>query len=354
MSQTPLKLSTEKRSTAECSRKEFSKQAMSKKVFSTEQHLNTAEQQAFWQIVVQENLNTPDGLTLAYMMVKHPKAQGSIIISSGRVESYLKYQELIFDLYQQGYSVFAIDHRGQGLSSRMTANPHQGHVGQFNDYIDDFALFMQTIVDKHAVAPWFLLGHSMGGAIGTLYLKQHPDVFTAAAFSAPMYGIKLPMPKRVARWLAAKLDSSLNGGEPNYVLCGQNYRAAPFEGNDLTHSQSRYQAFRELYGAMPQLQLGSPTNRWLAQSLEAADACVSATSAITTFAITTPILILQAGEDKIVDNAAQELALSANCHLKRIAGAAHELFMEQDSYRNQALNYALDFFKFHTTLCHKG
>ncbi|MGR6504323.1 alpha/beta fold hydrolase [Shewanella sp. Koi 1] len=329
MSQTPLNFP----------REEFSKVA-----FSTEHDLNTSEQQAFWQTVVQDTLKTPDGLTLAYMMVKHPKAHASIVISSGRVESYLKYQELVFDLYQQGYSVFAIDHRGQGLSSRMTANPHQGHVRRFNDYIDDFALFMQTVVLKHATSPLFLLGHSMGGAIGTLYLKQHPDVFTAAAFSAPMYGIKLPMPKGFVRWLASKLDASLNGGEPNYVLSGQNYKAAPFKGNDLTHCQSRYQAYRELYDAAPKLQLGSPTNRWLTESLDAADACVLATAHIRT-----PILILQASEDKIIDNAAQNLAVSSNCQLKVIAGAAHEIFMEKDSYRNQALNYALDFFKRYAT-----
>lgn len=308
-------------------------------VFSTEHDLNTSEQQAFWQTVVQGTLTAADGITLAYMVALHPKAHASIVLSSGRVESYLKYQELVFDLYQQGYSVYAIDHRGQGLSARMTINPHMGHVRRFNDYIDDFALFMHKIVLNQAAQPLFLLGHSMGGAIGTLYLKQHPDIFTAAAFSAPMYGIKLPMPKGFVRWLASKLDTSLNGGEPNFVLSGQNYKAVPFKGNDLTHSQARYQAYRELYEAAPKLQLGSPTNRWLTESLDAADSCVLATAHIRT-----PILILQASEDKIVDNAAQNLAVSSHCQLKVIAGAAHEIFMEKDAYRNQALNYALEFF----------
>lgn len=308
-------------------------------VFSTEHDLNTSEQQAFWQTVVQGTLTAADGITLAYMVALHPKAHASIVLSSGRVESYLKYQELVFDLYQQGYSVYAIDHRGQGLSARMTINPHMGHVRRFNDYIDDFALFMHKIVLNQAAQPLFLLGHSMGGAIGTLYLKQHPDIFTAAAFSAPMYGIKLPMPKGFVRWLASKLDTSLNGGEPNFVLSGQNYKAVPFKGNDLTHSQSRYQAYRELYEAAPKLQLGSPTNRWLTESLDAADSCVLATTHIRT-----PILILQASEDKIVDNSAQNLAVSSHCQLKVIAGAAHEIFMEKDAYRNQALNYALEFF----------
>lgn len=307
--------------------------------FSTEHDLNTSEQQAFWQTVVQGTLTAADGISLAYMVALHPKACASIVLSSGRVESYLKYQELVFDLYQQGYSVYAIDHRGQGLSARMTINPHMGHVHRFNDYIDDFALFIRKIVVKQAAQPLFLLGHSMGGAIGTLFLKQHPDIFTAAAFSAPMYGIKLPMPKGFIRWLVSKLDTSLNGGEPNFVLSGQNYKAIPFKGNDLTHSQTRYQAYRELYEAAPQLQLGSPTNRWLTESLDAADSCVLATAYIRT-----PILILQASEDKIVDNTAQYLAVSSHCQLKVITGAAHEILMEKDAYRNQALNYVLDFF----------
>ncbi|MGL5047826.1 MAG: serine aminopeptidase domain-containing protein, partial [Shewanella sp.] len=98
--------------------------SQAKVTFSTEHDLNTSEQQAFWQSVVQDTLATADGVMLAYMMVKHPQAHTAIVLSTGRVESYLKYQELIFDLYQQGYSVYAIDHRGQGGSDRMTSNLH--------------------------------------------------------------------------------------------------------------------------------------------------------------------------------------------------------------------------------------
>ncbi len=315
-----------------------------KAIFSTEHDLNTSEQQAFWQSIVQDTLITADGIKLAYMMAEQPQAHAAIVISSGRVESYLKYQELIFDLYQQGYSVYAIDHRGQGLSDRMTSNPHMGHVQKFSDYVDDFALFMQTKVLPRNDKPLLLLGHSMGGAIGTLYLKQYPDIFSAAAFSAPMYGIKLPMPKALVRWLASRLDTTLNGGEPNYVLGGQNYKPVRFKDNDLTHSQSRYQAYRELYGAIPKLQLGSPTNRWLIEALNAADTCVIATAQIRT-----PILVLQASEDKIVNNAAQNLAVSTHCQLKIIAGAAHEIFIEKDAYRNQALNEVFDFFTCYVT-----
>lgn len=310
------------------------------RIFSSEHRLTTPEQQIFWRTVVQGTLTAADGITLAYMVARHPHARASIVLSSGRVESYLKYQELVFDLYQQGYSVFAIDHRGQGLSGRMTANPHQGYVGRFNDYVEDFSMFMLQVVLKHATGPLHLLGHSMGGAIGTLYLQQFPGVFSTAAFSAPMYGIKLPMPKGFIRWLANKLDSSLRGVEPNYVLGGGDYQAVSFEDNELTHSEMRYQAYRKLYAEQPQLQLGSPTNHWLTEALAAADACVLAASKIDT-----PILILQASEDRIVDNAAQQRAVSSCGQLLVIEGAAHELFIEKDVFREPALNYALDWFE---------
>ena len=38
-----------------------------------------------------------------------------LVVASGRSESYLKYKELSFDLFNQGYSIFLMDHRGQGL-----------------------------------------------------------------------------------------------------------------------------------------------------------------------------------------------------------------------------------------------
>jgi len=94
------------------------------KKFSSEKKLNTPEQQRFWQNVHQSEFQSSDGVKIAFCQVLQADAKQAVVISNGRVESYLKYQELIFDLYQQGYSVFALDHRGQGLSDRITDNPH--------------------------------------------------------------------------------------------------------------------------------------------------------------------------------------------------------------------------------------
>lgn len=308
--------------------------------FSSEMSLNSVEQQEFWRQVTQARLTVSPTVELAYAMIKHPDNARAIVVSSGRIESYIKYQELIFDIYQQGYSVYALDHRGQGLSSRLTANPHQGHVDKFDDYISDFNAFIEVVVKPEQHKKLFLVGHSMGGAIGTLYMAQQPDTFESAVFSAPMFGIKLPMNKPFIRWLAEKLDNGNKGMAPNYILGGQDYKPTEFKNNNLTHSKLRYEHYRGLYQAQPQLQLGSPTNRWLVESIDAADKCVSIASNIAT-----PILILQASEDTIVDNQSQNHAVANQCALIKIEKARHEIFMERDKTRNKALTQLFKFFE---------
>ncbi|PKG57469.1 alpha/beta hydrolase [Shewanella sp. Choline-02u-19] len=305
--------------------------------FSSEHHLSSPEQAAFWQQVTQASFKTKDGISLAYASVIQQNSKGTIVLSSGRVESYLKYKELMFDLYRQGYDLFAIDHRGQGLSSRTTVNLHQGHIDKFQRYVDDFDEFIYNIVKPVQERDYFLVGHSMGGAIGTLYLAQHPGVFKSAVFSAPMYGIKLPLPKRFIRKLASLLDNHSNQN-PNYVLGGKDYHADPFEKNDLTNSKLRYDDYRDLYQQQPKLQLGSPTNRWLVESIDAGESAIKAAQNINI-----PLLILQAEEDTIVSNAAQKRASTGFCKLIKIPYARHEIFMERDTARNTALTALLNF-----------
>ncbi|WOT05281.1 alpha/beta fold hydrolase [Shewanella youngdeokensis] len=307
------------------------------KTFSSEHHLNSAEQIAFWQQVTQSTFKTTDGISLAYAFIKHPSNKGTIVLSNGRVESFLKYKELMFDLYLQGYSLFTLDHRGQGLSSRITVNSHLGHIDKFQRYVDDFDEFISKIVKPSHKQNYYLVGHSMGGAIGTLYLAQQPDIFKSAVFSAPMYGIKLPLPTCFIRKLAATLDNH-DRQQPNYILGGKNYHPATFDKNDLTNSKLRYLDYRALYQQVKTIQLGSPTNRWLVESIDAGSHAIKAaqTSKV-------PILILQAEEDTIVCNTAQIKAISDSCRLIKIPYARHEIFMERDQARNTALSALLHF-----------
>jgi lysophospholipase len=110
----------------------------------------------------------------------------------------------------------------------------------------------------------------------------------------------------------------------------------PFAGNLLTSDPVRYARNVAVLEAEPALAVGSPTVGW-------ADAAFRVMSELSEArypaSIRQPILILAAGMDGIVSTPAIgefALQLRAGSHLV-VPGARHELLMEQDRFRIQAL-----------------
>ncbi|MCS0541785.1 alpha/beta fold hydrolase [Aeromonas veronii] len=300
----------------------------------------------FWrQHAVEGEFKGKDGVTIRHAALRQAKVDRAILIVNGRVESYLKYQELAWDLWRQGYSLYLIDHRGQGMSGRMLNDPQKGYVDQFDDYVVDLKQFHDQIIMADQPAKLFLLAHSMGGAISARYLERWPDDIKAAVLSSPMLGINLGgLPKWLAKGLASTIGT-VGGwiGEPPYGPGQGAYQDHGFADNELTHSQSRYQAFRQIYEQHPQIKLGGATAHWIYQGITGADAAIADAGAIKT-----PLLVLQAGNDSVVDNAAQDrFCTIAKCEggkPLRIEGAWHELFIESDDKRQPALTAMVDFF----------
>ncbi len=285
-----------------------------------------------WQQAEQGSFAGVDGVPIHYAVLRHPQERGAIALCTGRVETYLKYHELVDDLYRMGFSLYLWDHRGQGLSGRMLANPHVGHVARFDDYIADMHAFYQTRIAPAGHRHLALLGHSMGGAIATGYLQRYPDHFQAAALSAPMYGIRLPAPKAVLQPLVTLMAALMPG---RYVPGGSDYDPVRFEENELTGDARRYAEFRALYEAWPGVKLGDPSLGWLAQALRQIDR-------LATMTVSVPILVMQAGDDNIVDNDAQSAfcARQPQHQLLTYPGARHELLIEQDPIRSAVLSAA--------------
>ncbi|MBY5922766.1 alpha/beta fold hydrolase [Ferrimonas balearica] len=285
-----------------------------------------------WQQAEQGSFAGVDGVPIHYAVLRHPQERGAIALCTGRVETYLKYHELVDDLYGMGFTLYLWDHRGQGLSGRMLANPQVGHVARFDDYVADMHELYQTLIAPAGHRHLALLGHSMGGAIATTYLQRYPDHFQAAVLSAPMYGILLPAPKALLQPLVALMATFAPG---RYVPGGNDYDPVRFEENELTGDARRYAEFRALYEAWPGVKLGDPSLGWLAQALKQIDK-------LTRMTVSVPILVLQAGDDNIVDNEAQQAFCERQPHhqLLTYQGARHEILIEQDPIRSAAINAA--------------
>ncbi|VEI62292.1 lysophospholipase L2 [Serratia fonticola] len=80
----------------------------------------------FWRRREEGEFTGVGGVPIRFVRFTSPLHQRVVVISPGRIESYIKYPEVAYDLFHSGYDVMIIDHRGQGLSGRMLADTHRG------------------------------------------------------------------------------------------------------------------------------------------------------------------------------------------------------------------------------------
>ena len=280
---------------------------------------------------------------------KHDQEKGAIVISSGRTEGFIIYPELIYDLGKQGYSIYIHDHRGQGFSERMTQDSQKGHIDSFDNYVKDLKTFVDTIVkpkDHHSL---FLLAHSMGGGIASLYIEEHPKDFTAAVLVTPMHEPLLPVNTGFICKVAESWTMEHVFPPDGYALHQGPYSPAPFKDNDLTHSKVRYEKKVAILSENKQnetAKIGGPTHKWIRE------ACAAGKKARADAAkIAIPVLLLQASKDTAVRPEAQlEFCQKVNaggnggeCNGYVVEQAYHAIFMEADTFRIPALTKVLEF-----------
>lgn len=312
---------------------------------------------AFWSTGTPgEFLSTRgEAVRIRFMRFLRPGADTAIVIASGRTECLIKYKEMVFDLYRNGYSVFIHDHRGQGFSSRLLADPMIGYVDEFDDYVADMKTFYDVHVRPAGHRRHVLLGHSMGGCIGSLYLEKHQRDFDSAVLSSPMHEPRLPAEE--ASLFAVGLMDSMGMGE-RYIPFGHPYQhVRDFDPatNEFTHSRLRWEITWDEFNASPAVEpnspdlgspkLGSPSVHWVRVAYAAGRQAQDGAGRIVV-----PVLLLQAGADSVVQARAQDrfhARLNAihpdSCTLIRIEGARHELFVEADAYRTPAIERILAF-----------
>ncbi len=282
------------------------------------------------------------GVMIRYRIFMQPDSgSAAILISSGRTEAALKYKEVIYDLYNNGYSVYIHDHRGQGLSGRMTSDPEMGYVDSFQYYINDMKSFYDLCLKPQHHQKTYLLAHSMGGAIGMTYLEQHQDDFNAAVFSSPMLGLD---------FYVCPLARILNKKEPAYGpgQKGYNIDDETFEGNGLTGSELRFNRTVDAYREVPEARVGGASIQWVSKSCRQFKYLFGHIGAIET-----PFLLFSAQNEQVVNPRAHLKFVERahregkDCRGYSVPDAEHELMVEKDGQRLSFLESALDYFSGH-------
>ncbi|AWX16170.1 lysophospholipase [Mergibacter septicus] len=279
------------------------------------------------------------GIRLAYRHFQHPKpADNLLILINGRAENLLKWTEIAFDFYQLGYDILVFDHRGQGYSDRLLTDKEKGYIDQFRFYVDDLDCLIQHIVNQNSYKHQYLIAHSMGGLIATFYLANYPHHIDKAVLSAPLFGLP-----RKHLWRDKLLVALLIllGQSQSYVFGYGAYRPANLHKNHLSYCKTRIKWHNRIYQAFPQLRIGGPTFAWLHQIFNAFNRLPQKIKQVEI-----PLLILEAGQDKVVSNTKIEQfsSLFRQAKLYKLPKAQHEILFEKDPIREKALQSIQHFF----------
>lgn len=288
-------------------------------------------------------LRAADGIRLRALLCPVRQARGTVLILPGRTEHAEKFLGTAGTFGQAGYASAVIDWRGQGLSDRLLPDPRKGHVGRFADYQLDLAALRQTVIASDLPAPFFMLGHSMGGCIGLRALIEGLDI-AACAFSAPMWGIKVPGDRDRFAAVSARV----------LAQAGQRARYAPhpatgpvcyaesavFEGNQLTSDPEEWAALQAELRAHPEVVIAGPTIGWV-------DAALTECSSLARLASPAiPCLTAVGDQERIVRIPAITTRMAAwpGGTLMQLPGARHELLMETPPLRQRFLSAILSHF----------
>ncbi|SCY78461.1 alpha/beta fold hydrolase [Desulfoluna spongiiphila] len=303
-----------------------------------------------------------DGVDIAYRAFSTDSSKGAIVVFHGKSENLTKYAEFVYDMKDMGYAIYLLDHRGHGASGRLLADPMKVYVKDFDDYVEDANNLISNIVqrrDGHETL--FLVAHSMGGAIGSLYLEKYPRVFDGAVLCAPMQGINtedfIKMSDEAGYALA--LGNVVAGKGKEYGLkqeapedfgqdVGYEEGQARFFAEAVTHSYKRWLVNEEYLSERPELLAGGAiigvTWRWLEEGYAAIFKLRR-----NAWKITTPLMLFEAVDDHFTTSEGHETFASRlrpgvlreyvrfDSDINGEHPAYHEILCEEDAIRNQAI-----------------
>ncbi len=213
-----------------------------------------------------------DGTSLFVADYLLPEARGGFVIMHGIGEHCGRYAHIAQFLNEAGYSVRTYDHRGHGRSQGG-----RGDVGRPGDILNDAKVIVDDFAANHGGAP-FLLGHSMGGLFAAHFALARMSPLRGLVLSSPALAVPLTAMQKTLLKLMTAIAPHVgvsNGLNPQFLSHDVAVVAA-YKADPLVHGKIS----AGLLGAM----------------LASVAYCETRAASITT-----PALMLVAGDDRLVN-----------------------------------------------------
>ena len=147
--------------------------------------------------------------------VDAPKAVVQVL--HGMAEYGSRYARLAEALAAAGFTTYAHDHRGHGMSASDASPPgHLADDDSWNRIVQDAHAVNREIARRHPGLPIIVLGHSMGSFVLQQLLFEHPGDMVAAALSGSN---GKPPAKATAGKIVARIERARVGRRnPSHLL----------------------------------------------------------------------------------------------------------------------------------------
>lgn len=215
------------------------------------------------------------GTKIYYQFWKPDKVKAVIIIAHGFAEYSGRYLHVADHFANKGIAVYALDHRGHGLSEG-----HRGHVDSFDDYLADLDTFFELVKGMEKGKKIFLLGHSMGGTISIAYTLKYPKKMAGLILSSPWLKTANPPDPELVKQIVALSQSNPTQDLPN-----------PLDPNNISHDPTVCDKY-----AKDPLVFKTLTARFIVEVFTATEKLVKSGANLKV-----PTLYMYAVPDKIID-----------------------------------------------------
>jgi acylglycerol lipase len=254
------------------------------------------------------------------------EAKAVVVIAHGASEHGGRYRYVVERLVPEGYAVYAIDHRGHGHSEGR-----RGQIERMRLVISDFDQLVDLAREAHPGRKLFLLGHSMGGCIGTVYAITHQEKLDGLALSAPLAALAAaPLPLRlIARGLSVVLPDAGVYQVSSTAVSRDPEEVKAYDEDPLNfHGKLPARTVQELSDAVARFEADAPK-------------------------ITLPLLVMIGTADELVPpeggRMVHDRAQSTDKTLKTYDGFYHEIFNEPAGDRDRPLDDLAQWLSEHTT-----
>ena len=247
----------------------------------------------------------PDGVDVFYRRwLPDAEPRGIVLVLHGMSEHSGRYGRFAEALVDDGFAVYADDHRGFGRTAATTGMGVTGPNG-FDGVLGSIRSLHEQAVDDLGDLPVIVFGHSMGSMFVQAYVQRYTDVagFVLSGTAGPA-----PELAEMAQGMQAMVDAGA-GDEPVDALGSFN---EPFQPTRTAYDWlSRDETEVDKYVADPMCGDGNPVTAGFLAGMLALLHDATQADAIGRIPAGTPVLLVTGGADPVSNGGESARVLEA-------------------------------------------